>query len=89
MKKAFFALALLACGRGVATSVAAASDRKSDVAVVTEKKISVWPKFYAERDADGLDKFLADGSRVLEPDGSIRTKNEEITWLRETLSDEE
>lgn len=89
MKKAFFALALFACGAGVGTSVAAASDRQDDVAVLTEKKALVWPKLYAERDADGLDEFLADGFKVLEPDGSIRTKNEEIAWLRETPPDEE
>ncbi|MDH3417434.1 MAG: hypothetical protein OEM64_14095 [Gammaproteobacteria bacterium] len=39
--------------------------------------------------ADWLDEFLANGFKVLEPDGSVRTKDEEIAWLRETPPDEE
>jgi len=89
MKKAPFALALLVCGGGLITSVAIAGDHQDDVADLTEKKVTVWPKLYAQRDAAGLDDFLADGFKVLEPDGSIRTKDDEIAWLRETPPDEE
>ncbi len=87
MKNAVIALALLMCGSVLVNSLAAASDRQDDVAVLTEKKVTVWPRLYAERDADGLDAFLADGFKVLEPDGSVRTKEEEIAWLRETPPD--
>lgn len=89
MRNTVIALALLACGSGLAISGAAASDRQDDVAVLTEKKVTIWPALYAERDADGLDEFLADGFKVLEPDGSIRTKDEEIAWLRATPPDKE
>lgn len=89
MKNAIFTLALVVCGGGVAAPVAFAGDNQQDIAVLTEKKIVVWPRLYAERDADGLDEFLAAGFKVLEPDGSVRTKDEEIEWLRETPPDEE
>ena len=84
MKNALFAFTLLACGGGVAASDVTAGDRQEDIAILTEKKVIVWPKLYAERDADGLDEFLADGFKVLEPDGTVRTKGDEIEWLRET-----
>ncbi len=89
MKNTHFALALLGWCCGLAAPVATASDHQDDVAVLTEKKVTVWPRLYAERDADGLDEFLANGFKVLEPDGSVRTKDEEIAWLRETPPDEE
>ena len=81
------AFALLACG-GLMIVPASASDRDDDVSVLTEKKVIVWPKLYAERDADGLDEFLADGFSVLEPDGTVRTKAEEVAWLRDTPPDD-
>ena len=89
MKSAVFALVCLACGAGMTISSATASDRQNDVADLTEKKVTLWPRLYAERDAAGLDEFLADGFKVLEPDGSVRTKLEEMAWLRETPRDEE
>ncbi len=88
MRSAIIVSALLACAAGLAIGSATADDRQDDVAVLTEKKVYVWPRLYAERDADGLDEFLADGFKVLEPDGSLRTKAEEIAWLRETPPDE-
>ena len=68
---------------------ACAGNYDDDVADLTEKKVYVWPKLYAERDADGLDEFLADGFKVLEPGGAVRTKSEEMQWLRETPPDTE
>ena len=79
--------ASLVFGADVAVSGESAADREADVAVLTEKKVRVWPRLYAERDAAGLDEFLADGFRVLEPDGSVRTKADEVDWLRETPPD--
>lgn len=87
MKSTIIALALLACSTGLTISSALANDHQDDIAVLTEKKIIVWPKLYADRDAAGLDRFLADGFSVLEPDGSVRTKAEEVAWLRETPPD--
>lgn len=84
MRNTFFALALLAAVSRLAIADAAVSDRQDDVAALTEMKVTVWPRLYAERDADGLDEFLADGFKVLEPDGSVRTRYEEVAWLRET-----
>lgn len=89
MRNTLITLALLVSVSGQAVADATTRDRKDDVAVLTEKKVSVWPKLYAERDADGLAVFLADGFKVLEPNGAIRTKEEEIVWLRETPKDEE
>ncbi len=89
MRYTILVLALLACGASLLLSTAVANDRQDDVAVLTEKKVTVWPRLYAERDADGLDEFLADGFKVLEPDGAIRTKREEMAWLRETPPDSE
>lgn len=89
MKSAIFALVFLVCGTGLTISSATASDRQDDVADLSEKKVTIWPRLYAERDAAGLDEFLAEGFKVLEPDGSIRTKVEEIAWLQETPPDEE
>ena len=86
MRLVFAALALVICG---ALASASAGDREDDIAVLTEKKVYVWPKLYAERDADGLDEFLADSFKMLEPGGSTRTKAQEIQWLRETPPDEE
>jgi ketosteroid isomerase-like protein len=88
MRDAVFAIVFLLGGTGLTTSSAVASDRQDDVAVLTEKKVDVWPRLYTERDADGLDEFLADGFKVLEPDGSVRTKVEEIAWLREAPPDQ-
>ena len=73
----------------LSVSTAIAGDHGDDVADLTEKKVYVWPKLYADRDADGLDEFLADGFKVLEPGGAVRTKAEEIQWLRETPPDTE
>ena len=84
MRSAIFASVFLACGTGLAFFSATAGDRQEDVAVLTEKKVIVWPRLYAERDAAGLDEFLADGFRVLDPDGSVRTKADEIAWLQKT-----
>ncbi len=79
----------LACGCLIAAANASDGDRQQDIATLTEKKVFVWPRLYAERDADGLAEFLADGFQVLEPDGAVRTKDEEVRWLRETPPDEE
>ena len=89
MKNAPIVFALLACSSVLAIPSAVASDRQHDVDVLTEKKVTVWPKLYAERNADGLDEFLADGFKVLESHGSVRTKAEEIAWLREAPPDDE
>ena len=88
MKSVIMAFALFTCGIVVIFSSATANDRQDDVAILTEKKVAVWPKLYAERDAAGLDDFLADGFKVLEPDGTVRTKAEEIAWLQQTPPDE-
>ena len=69
--------------------VAQASDRAADIETLTEKKIVIWPKLYAKRDADGLDAFLGDEFVVLNPDGSKRTKADEVKFLRETPPDNE
>lgn len=65
----------------------------SEVAICPEilqpTRMDVMRSFVRLTGADGLDEFLADGFKVLEPDGSVRTKKEEITWLRETPPDEE
>ena len=87
MKHAFFASALFASALGLAAMGAYAGDRDDDIADLTDKKVNVWPKLYAERDADGLDRFLADGFKILEPDGTVRTKADEIAWLRQTPPD--
>ena len=86
MRLVFAALALVICG---ALASASAGDREDDIAVLTEKKVYVWPRLYAERDADGLDELLADSFKMLEPGGTTRTKAQEIQWLRETPPDEE
>ncbi len=88
MRSTIIAFALLACGTGLTISSAIANDHQDDIAILTEKKVTVWPRLYAERDAAGLDKFLADGFKVLEADGSVRTKVEEIARLQETPPDE-
>ena len=89
MKRAPILFALLAWCSGLAIPSAAASDRQDDVDLLTEKKVTVWPRLYAERNANGLDAFLADGFKILEAHGSTRTKAEEIAWLNETPPDEE
>lgn len=88
MRNAAIAWVLVACGTGLVVPGATAGDRQDDVTVLTEKKVFFWPRLYADRDAAGLDEFLADGFKVLEPDGTIRTKAEEVAWLRETPRDE-
>ena len=88
MKIGLAAMTLVALG-SLAFSTATAGDHEDDIAELTEKKVYVWPKLYAERDADGLDRFLADGFKVLEPGGGVRTKAEEMQWLRETPPDAE
>ncbi len=88
MKVLPFVLVMLMVGGGPGVAGAHADERQEDIAVLTEKKVTVWPRLYAERDADGLAEFLADGFRVLEPSGSVRTKEDEIRWLRETPPDD-
>ena len=85
MKIAFTVLTLMLSG---SLAAASANDRSDDIADLTEKKVYVWPRIYADRDADGLDRFLADDFRMLEPSGSVRSKAQEIEWLRETPPDE-
>jgi len=70
-------------------SSAHGGDHTADIAELTKKKVSIWPKLYAERDANGLREFLADGFKMLEPGGTVRTGEDEITWLRETPPDTE
>ena len=89
MRAAVFAMVLLVGCADLTAACAVAGDRQDDIAVLTEKKIEVWPRLYAERDAAGLDEFLADGFKVLNPDGSVRTKAEEMAWLRDTPPDQE
>lgn len=89
MRDALVALALLVSLNVAAVSCVTTRDHQVDVAVLTHKKVTVWPNLYAERDADGLADFLADGFKVLEPDGTIRTREDEIAWLRATPPDEE
>ena len=88
MRNALVAIALLVSISGQAVADANIRDRQKDIAILTEKKVYEWPRLYDERDADGLADFLADGFKVLEPDGTIRTGAEEIAWLRETPKDE-
>ncbi|MDJ0711874.1 MAG: nuclear transport factor 2 family protein [Woeseiaceae bacterium] len=87
MKNSLVAAAMLSCV-GLLAGGAIAGEHAADVAELTEKKMIVWPKLYAERDAAGLATFLADGFKVLEPDGAMRTKAEEIAWLAETPPDD-
>lgn len=87
MRTAIIAFTLIAGSAVVIFPNATADDRRSDVATLTEKKVTVWPRLYAERDAASLDEFLADGFKILEPDGTVRTKMDEIAWLRETPPD--
>ncbi len=88
MKIGLAAITLMVSG-SLAISTATAGDHDEDIAELTEKKVNVWPKLYAERDADGLDQFLAAGFKMLEPGGAVRTKAEEMQWLRETPPDAE
>ena len=83
------ALAVLLCIPGIGAASEPEGDRREDISILTEKKVVVWPRLYAERDADGLADFLAEGFRVLEPGGSVRTRQDEVQWLRETPPDEE
>ena len=83
------AIAVLFVASSPAAADSADRDRQHDIEILTEKKVIVWRRLYAERDADGLDEFLADGFRVLEPDGSVRTREQEVQWLRETPPDDE
>ncbi len=89
MRNALVTFALLVAVSGQAAADASIRDRQDDIATLTEKKVFVWPKLYAERDAEGLADFLAEEFKVLEPDGTVRTREEEIAWLRETPKDEE
>ncbi len=82
-------LTLLTFAGGLAAANESERDRQDDIDILTQKKVVDWPRIYAERDADGLADFLADGFQVLEPDGSVRTKQQEIQWLRETPPDDE
>ena len=88
MKNAVIAVTLMLSVL-LAVSTATAGDFDDDVADLTDKKVYVWPKLYADRDADGLDEFLADDFKVLESGGAVRTKAEEMQWLRETPADTE
>ena len=66
-------LGMMLCGFGQAIADPINEDRETDIEILTEKKVTVWPRLYTERDADGLADFLADGFQVLEPGGSMRT----------------
>ncbi|MBT8472297.1 MAG: nuclear transport factor 2 family protein [Marinicaulis sp.] len=84
-------IAILICVFVLATEAsvpAYAGDRNADIAELTEKKVKVWRRLYAERDADGLDEFLADGFKILEPNGNVRLRADEIEWLRNAPRDE-
>lgn len=89
MRNALVTFALLVSMSGHALADATERDREDDIAVLTEKKVHQWPKLYAERDADGLADFLAYEFKVLEPNGTVRTRDEEVAWLRTTPRDEE
>ncbi len=82
-------MAALAFGSSTLSAVAADDVRQGHIEILTEKKVVVWPRIYAERDADALDEFLADGFKMLQPDGTERTKAQEMQWLRETPPDDE
>lgn len=89
MRSTLFAYVIVTCTAAPTVAAADGSNRLDDIAVLTEKKVSVWPRLYAERDAAGLDAFLADGFKILEPGGTVRTKAEELAWLEETPPDAE
>ena len=88
MKRHLAWIGVLTCFCLPAYSDATSDTRDDDIAILTDKKLNVWPRLYAERDADGLEEFLADGFKVLNPDGSVRTKRAEVKWLRETPPDD-
>ncbi len=69
---------------GVSSLASGAPDRAADRAELTHKKQVIWPALYAERDARGLEAFLLEEFRILEPEGSVRTGDAEVAWLAST-----
>lgn len=52
-------------------------------AAVIHAKTVEWFGYYAENDADGLSEFLSDDFVLIGADGSVSTKDDEVTFLRE------
>ena len=75
-KLAMFAVAL----QGGALSESA--DRRTDEAVLRELKTGIWPGFYRNQDATGLDLLLDPAFVNIAPDGSITTKAGELEGVR-------
>ena len=62
------------------TNTARATCEKNDEQLRNVKLIE-WPSYYRNGDIEGLKNFLLDGFRVIANDGSVSTKNEEISYL--------
>lgn len=58
------------------------TDDLARAAVIHAKTIE-WFGYYAENDADGLAEFLSDDFVLIGADGSVSTKDDEVTFLRE------
>jgi len=44
-------------------------------------KLKEWPSYYRSGNAEGLRRFLLDEFRVVQGDGSVSLKEEEVAWV--------
>ena len=61
---------------------APAADRAADIAALRQAKLTAWPAYYRNNDAEGLAAFLADGFVAFSDDGSQESKAEVVSWVR-------
>lgn len=53
------------------------------LAALRDIKLKEWPAYYRNGDSEGLRNFLMDDFRVINGDGSVSLKEEEVKWVAE------
>lgn len=66
----------------VTTLQPAAPQRAADIAALTDAKLRMWPGYYRNNDAVGLEAFLADNFVQFSESGNVETKAAAVAWVR-------
>ena len=80
MRRIPFILTLLAL---LPASTVIATEARDDEAELRRIKTEEWPRLYREQDVAGLDRLLAAEFQMLDAEGTVSTKAEELNWVRD------
>ena len=56
-------------------------DRAAEASVLTDLKTRLWPALYAQGDTTGLDRLLAAEFQMIEGDGAVSKRSDELAYV--------